>query len=73
MLVKKIMKDENIPLANVLQNNYWSGKNCPKIMRDGGGASWAEFKSMLVSSIVASNKDKDKECVRMHKPVMMIG
>ncbi|OEC01604.1 hypothetical protein GY31_12280, partial [Lysinibacillus sphaericus] len=29
-LVAKIMKDENIPISNVVQHNYFSGKNCPR-------------------------------------------
>ncbi|MFJ9462160.1 DUF5776 domain-containing protein [Viridibacillus arvi] len=47
-LVKKIMKDENISLANVVQHNHWSGKNCPSKMRSGKcGYTWAQFKDML--------------------------
>lgn len=43
-LVRKIMADENIPLANVVQHNRWSGKNCPTNLRNGSkGVNWAEF------------------------------
>lgn len=47
-LVKKIMKDENIPASNVVQHNHWSKKNCPAILRSGNyGITWTTFKNML--------------------------
>lgn len=47
-LVKKIMKEENIPLSNVVQHNYWSGKNCPRYLRSGSkGVNWSDFKNMI--------------------------
>lgn len=50
-LVKKIMKDEGIPLSNVVQHNYWSGKNCPTNLRNGAkGIGWSQFKSMVQKS-----------------------
>ena len=57
-LVKKIMKDENIPLSNVVQHNKWSGKNCPTNLRNGSkGISWSNFLRMLSEDVVgqASN------------------
>lgn len=29
-LIKKLMKEHNIPIANVVTHNKWSGKNCPR-------------------------------------------
>lgn len=47
-LVKKIMKDEGIPVSNVVQHNHWSGKNCPSKMRRGNaGVTWSSFLSMV--------------------------
>lgn len=45
-LVAKIMKDENIPIQNVVQHNYFSGKNCPRNMR-AGKVSWTQFITMV--------------------------
>ncbi|MEK5330242.1 N-acetylmuramoyl-L-alanine amidase [Lysinibacillus sp. FSL W8-0992] len=41
-LVAKIMKDEGIPIANVVQHNYFSGKHCPRNVRE-GKISWSQF------------------------------
>lgn len=43
-LTKKIMAEEGIPLANVVQHNNWSGKNCPQRLRSGShGVTWNDF------------------------------
>lgn len=43
-LVKKIMKEENISSGNVVQHNYWSGKHCPTLLREGNsGMNWQQF------------------------------
>ncbi|AOV07570.1 peptidoglycan recognition protein family protein [Sporosarcina ureilytica] len=47
-LVKKIMHDEGIPSANVVQHHHWSGKDCPRHLRKGDkGIDWASFKRLL--------------------------
>lgn len=46
-LVAKIMKDEKLTINDVVQHNYYSGKNCPRIMRSGTKVSWSEFKKMI--------------------------
>lgn len=45
-LIAKIMKDESIPIANVVQHNYFSGKNCPRNIR-AGKISWTQFITMI--------------------------
>ena len=45
-LVAKIMKEENITIQNVVQHNYFSGKNCPRNMRV-GKVSWTQFITMV--------------------------
>ena len=43
-LVQKLMKDLNIPIKNVVQHNHWSGKDCPKQLRNGkDGIKWNDF------------------------------
>lgn len=54
-LVAKIMKDEGIPIQNVVQHNYFSGKNCPRNIRD-GKISWIQFLAMVKSSNIAINR-----------------
>lgn len=64
-LVKEIIKNEKVSLDNVVQHNYWSGKNCPSVMRSGRSINWSQFKSMLTT--IAKAEDKKGE-VRMFKP-----
>lgn len=45
-LVAKIMQDEKISLSNVVQHNYYTGKNCPKLMRS-GKIKWSNFLNMV--------------------------
>ncbi|MFD1068227.1 N-acetylmuramoyl-L-alanine amidase [Oceanobacillus locisalsi] len=47
-LVKSIMKEESISSFNVNQHNTWSGKHCPRKLRDGThGVTWSQFKKMI--------------------------
>lgn len=51
-LVAYIMKKENIQLSNVVQHNYWSGKNCPSQIRRGkNGISWSDFKKLVAKKL----------------------
>lgn len=57
-LVRKIMKDENIPIAHVVQHNKWSGKNCPQGLRNGSrGINWNQFKEMLKGEVTVASKE----------------
>ncbi|GHU76411.1 hypothetical protein FACS1894188_08890 [Clostridia bacterium] len=43
-LTAKLLKKYNLPIENVKQHNYWSGKDCPKEIRAGNwGVTWSEF------------------------------
>lgn len=42
-LVARLCKKYDIPLANVVQHNHWSGKNCPAELRAGKPYSWEAF------------------------------
>ncbi len=39
-LVAKLIVEQGIPLARVVQHNRWSGKNCPERMRANNNAGW---------------------------------
>lgn len=55
-LVKKIMKDEGIPVSNVVQHNKWTGKNCPSRLRGGKhGWTWDSFIKAVKGSATPSN------------------
>lgn len=50
-IVKQLMKQYNLTADDVVQHNYWNGKNCPLEMRSGRrGWTWSKFKSMLVDT-----------------------
>ena len=38
-----LMHSYGIPLANVVQHNRWSGKNCPHLLRAGKPYTWQTF------------------------------
>lgn len=43
-LVQHLMKVHKIPISNIVQHNYWSGKNCPQQIREKkNGISWDMF------------------------------
>lgn len=50
VLVQKLMKELNIDSNHVVQHNHWSGKDCPRQIRNGrDGINWNKFKEMLKS------------------------
>lgn len=70
-LVAKIMKDEGIPLAKVVQHNYFSGKNCPRNVR-AGKVAWPQFIAM-VANAGASNTQLPKPVTDNNKYRVMTG
>lgn len=53
-LAAKILAEEGIPLSRMVQHNYWSGKNCPTILRSGStGLTWDGFVNLVASGDVA--------------------
>ncbi|GHU59282.1 hypothetical protein AGMMS49975_26700 [Clostridia bacterium] len=42
-LTARLCRAYGIPLQNVVQHNYWSGKNCPQMIRGGKPYDWATF------------------------------
>lgn len=60
-LVKQIMKQENIPVGNVVQHNYWSGKNCPTLLRQGThGMTWGQFINGVKGKATSTTKKAPK-------------
>jgi len=73
-LTRRLMEMENIPIENVVQHNYWSGKNCPRILRDKAyikdGLDWKWFMSELkkvAAKPASSNKKEDDEVIEKGK------
>lgn len=61
-LTARLMSDWKIPIANVVQHNRWSGKNCPRRIRKGEPYSWAQFIKTVQAFYDAGTKpaaDKD--------------
>ena len=54
-LTAYLMKKHGIPLENVRQHNFWSGKNCPSEIRAGRPYSWQVF-LRKVESFMSENK-----------------
>jgi len=55
-LVKYLMEKYSIPITNVVQHNYWSGKDCPKQIREGReGITWNKFIELI------KNEEGNKE------------
>lgn len=69
-LVAKIMKDEGIPITNVVQHNYFSGKNCPRNVRE-GKISWSKFLEMV--STCQGNIQQSKPVTDTKKYRVMTG
>lgn len=60
-LVQKIMKEENIPASKVVQHNYWSGKHCPTLLREGNsGMNWNQFITKVKGGKVETAKKPPK-------------
>lgn len=60
-LVQKIQKEENIPTSKVVQHFYWSGKNCPTLLREGThGMTWDAFKKQIDRQKPQNNTKKSK-------------
>lgn len=59
-LTAKILHKEKLTVNDVVQHNYYSGKNCPRIMRSGKILSWASFLQMVNTHLEKLNKPKQE-------------
>ena len=70
-LTDKLMKEFNIPISNVVQHNHWTGKDCPRILRNKAyiknNIDWKYFIFLL------SNVEGDDEEVIKPKIVNLFG
>ena len=56
-LAALILKEENIDISNMVQHNYWTGKNCPEQIRAGkNGITWAVFVEKVRGYLNGSNE-----------------
>jgi N-acetylmuramoyl-L-alanine amidase len=53
-LVAYLMKKHNIPIGKVVQHNHWTGKHCPRKLRDSGRWTW--FKQQIEKQLSGSDK-----------------
>lgn len=50
-LVKTLMARYNLNASRVVQHNFWTGKDCPRFLRNGSkGINWTQFKNKLNSA-----------------------
>lgn len=57
-LVAMILKEEKLTINDVVQHNYYSGKNCPRIMRSGTIIPWSSFIQMVKSNLEPKKETK---------------
>jgi len=55
-LAKILMARYNLNASRVVQHNFWTGKDCPRFLRNGSkGINWTRFKAMLNGASVSTN------------------
>lgn len=51
-LIKVLMKRHGIGIDKVVQHNHWTGKHCPRRLREGShGVTWASLKQSIQGSV----------------------
>ena len=56
-LAALILKEENIDISNMVQHNYWTGKNCPEQIRAcKNGICWSHFVEKVKGYLNGSNE-----------------
>lgn len=67
-LIAKIMRDEKIPLSRLKQHNYFTGKHCPRDIREGrGGWTWNKVVDE-VGKLLSGNAQKTQKPSKPSKP-----
>jgi len=59
-LATHLMAHHNIPLENVVQHNYWTGKNCPELLRRGIPYTWERFIEIIKEKAITQPTVSDK-------------
>jgi N-acetylmuramoyl-L-alanine amidase CwlA len=74
IVAAQVMKQFNIPIANLVQHNHWSGKNCPSIMRSGKkGIIWSIFVEWVKQNLNPVVEPKKTEVVEDMENAIVIG
>lgn len=59
-LVKYLMDKYSIPITNVVQHHYWSGKNCPRQIRESKkGITWNKFIELIKKEDKNENRNNE--------------
>lgn len=59
-LVRLLVSEHGIPLANIVQHNHWNGKNCPATIRATPGA-WEKFLALCAQHNDGQEPNKPAE------------
>ena len=63
-LTRYLMDRYGIPLANVVQHNSWSGKNCPARIRKGQPYNWYTFLEKVQNSALDKTDERLEEVLK---------
>jgi len=58
-LCADLCRTHGIPVANIVQHNFWNGKDCPKTMRAGKPYSFATFLTRVKQYLEENTMDKN--------------
>ena len=66
-LTAKILKDEGLTINDVVQHNYYSGKNCPRVMRSGSVIPWSSFIQMVKANLYPTTNSKEELTMKQYE------
>lgn len=73
-LAALILKEENIDISNMVQHNYWSGKDCPHEIRLGkNGITWAVFVNKVKNYLEDDEEVKEEYMEQIQERYMING
>lgn len=73
-LAAMILKEENIDISNMVQHNYWSGKDCPHEIRYGkDGITWADFVNKVKNYLEDDEEVKEEFMEQVQERYMING
>lgn len=73
-LAAMILKEENIDINNMVQHNYWSGKDCPHEIRYGkDGITWTDFVNKVKNYLEDDEEVKEEYMEQIQERYMING
>lgn len=73
-LAAMILKEENIDISNMVQHNYWSGKDCPHEIRYGkDGITWTDFVNKVKNYLEDDEEVKEEYMEQIQERYMING